>query len=116
MRSHFGASPLTRKETNKWEAEVKIKDVKTWAVANPPPHHGGTYWVFLKLTTDNGIAGYGECFGAPFAPKRVCGLIKDVVERLVAGRSPFDIENIWWCGIRRSASSAIKRSVYSAYA
>ncbi|MDH3664543.1 MAG: mandelate racemase/muconate lactonizing enzyme family protein [Alphaproteobacteria bacterium] len=74
---------------------MKIKDVKTWAVANPPPHHGGTYWVFLKLTTDNGIAGYGECFGAPFAPKRVCGLIEDVVERLVAGRSPFDIENIW---------------------
>ena len=56
---------------------MKIKDVKTWAVANPPPHHGGTYWVFLKLTTDNGIAGYGECFGVPFSPKRVCGLIEE---------------------------------------
>ena len=36
---------------------MKITDLTTWVVANPPPHHGGPYWVFLKLTTDNGVAG-----------------------------------------------------------
>ena len=36
---------------------MKITDVKTWAVANPPPHFGGPFWVFVKLTTDNGIVG-----------------------------------------------------------
>ena len=39
---------------------MKIAELKTWVVGTPPPHHGGTYWIFLKLTTDNGISGYGE--------------------------------------------------------
>jgi len=34
---------------------MKIKDVKTWAVANPPPHRGGPFWVFVRLTTDNAL-------------------------------------------------------------
>lgn len=74
---------------------MKIKDMKTWAVANPPPHHGGRYWVFLKLTTDNGIHGYGEAYGVPFAPNKVRLLIEDVVQQHVLGRSPFEIETIW---------------------
>lgn len=74
---------------------MKITDVKTWAVANPPPHHGGTFFVFLRLTTDNGIVGYGECFGVPFSPRQTCAMVEDVAERLVIGRSPFDIEAIW---------------------
>lgn len=74
---------------------MKIKDVKTWAVANPPPHNGGPFWVFLKLTTDNGIYGYGEAYGVPFAPSKVRTLIEDVAERYVVGRSPFQIETVW---------------------
>ncbi len=74
---------------------MRIKDVKTWAVSNPPPHRGGTYWVFVKLTTDNGIYGYGEAYGVPFAPGKVRLLIEDVVQRHVIGRSPFEIETIW---------------------
>lgn len=73
---------------------MQIKDVKTWAVANPPPHFGGPFWVFVKLTTDNGISGYGEAYGVPFSPNRVRHLIEDVAERLVVGRDPFQIETI----------------------
>ena len=65
---------------------MKIKDVKTWAVENPPPHYGGPYWIFVKLTTDNGISGYGEAYGVPFAASKVGELIEDVAERLVVGR------------------------------
>ena len=36
---------------------MKITDIRTFVVANPPPHHGGRYWVFVKLTTDTGVAG-----------------------------------------------------------
>ena len=61
---------------------MKITELTTWVVANPPPRHGGPYWVFLKLTTDNGIAGYEEAYGVPFNPRRVTGLIEDVFERL----------------------------------
>lgn len=74
---------------------MKITDVKTWAVGNPDFYRGGTYWIFVKLTTDNGISGYGEVYGVPFAPRLVCQMVEDVVARHVVGRSPFDIENIW---------------------
>ncbi len=47
---------------------MKITDVKTFVVGNPPPHFGGRYWVFLKLTTDNGIEGIGEAYSVPFHP------------------------------------------------
>lgn len=74
---------------------MKLKDIKTWAVANPDFYRGGTHWIFLKITTDNGISGYGEVYAVPFAANVVCKMIEDVFERLVQGRSPFDIENIW---------------------
>ena len=45
---------------------MKITDVKTFVVGNPPPHFGGRYWVFVKLTTDSGISGIGEVCSVPF--------------------------------------------------
>ena len=74
---------------------MKIVDVKTYVVANPPPHNGGAYFVFLKLTADNGIVGFGEVYGVPFHPHRVSDLIEDVVERYVIGWDPFKIESMW---------------------
>lgn len=74
---------------------MKITDVKTWAVGNPDFYRGGTSWIFVKLTTDNAISGYGEVYGVLFAPRAVCQMIEDVVARHVVGRCPFDIENIW---------------------
>ncbi len=74
---------------------MQITDIKTWAVATPPPHKGGAYWIFVKLTTDGGICGYGEVYGVPFAPRIVCDMVEDVAARFVIGKSPFDIETIW---------------------
>jgi galactonate dehydratase len=74
---------------------MKIVDVKTYVVANPPPHNGGAYFVFLKLTADNGIVGFGEVYGVPFHPHRVSDLIEDVVGRYVIGWDPFKIESMW---------------------
>ena len=42
---------------------MKITDLKTYVVANPPPHRGGPYFVFLKLITDDGLEGFGEAYG-----------------------------------------------------
>lgn len=47
---------------------MQISDLKTYVVGNPPPHFGGLYWIFLKLTTDHGLAGYGEVYSVPFHP------------------------------------------------
>jgi 2-dehydro-3-deoxyphosphogalactonate aldolase len=74
---------------------MKIADLKTYVVENPPPHFGGRYWVFLKLTTDNGIVGFGEAYSVPFHPQTVAHMIEDVFERCVAGSDPFKIERLW---------------------
>jgi galactonate dehydratase len=74
---------------------MKIKDVKTFVVGNPPPHFGGRYWVFLKLITDNGIEGVGEAYSVPFHPKTVVHMIEDVCERHVMGADPFKTERLW---------------------
>ncbi|MDP6709039.1 MAG: mandelate racemase/muconate lactonizing enzyme family protein [Alphaproteobacteria bacterium] len=74
---------------------MKIAELKTFVVANPPPHRGGPYFVFLKLTTDTGIEGVGEAYGVPFGPHTVAKMIEDVVARHVVGADPFQIERLW---------------------
>lgn len=74
---------------------MRIADLKTHVVENPPPHHGGPYWVFLKLTTADNIEGFGEVYGVPFSPHKVTQLIEDVVERHVVGWDSFNIELLW---------------------
>ena len=74
---------------------MKITDVKTFVVGNPPPGFGGRYFVFLKLITDEGIEGLGEVYSLPFHPSVVEQMVKDVVERCVIGKDPYDIERIW---------------------
>ena len=48
---------------------MKLKDIKTFVVGNTSIHRGGPYWVFVKVTTDTGIVGYGEIYGVAFHPK-----------------------------------------------
>ncbi len=74
---------------------MQITDVKTFVVGNPPPHFGGRYWIFLKLTTDSGVVGYGEVYSVPFHPHVVAKMIEDVCERKVIGTDPFKIELLW---------------------
>jgi len=74
---------------------VKIASVKTFVVGNPPPHFGGLYWIFVKLTTDHGVEGVGEVYSVPFHPHIVERMIEDVCERHVIGSDPFKIERLW---------------------
>ena len=74
---------------------MKITNVKTYVVENPPPHRGGLYWVFLKLTSDHRIDGFGEAYCVPFNPHTVAQMITDVCERTVIGSDPFKIERLW---------------------
>jgi 2-dehydro-3-deoxyphosphogalactonate aldolase len=74
---------------------MKITDVQTFVVGVPPPHFGGRYWVFLKLTTDDGLHGYGEVYSVPFHPDVVAQMIQDVCARYVIGSGPFHIERLW---------------------
>jgi len=76
---------------------MKIVDVKTYAVGNPPPYHGGRNWVFLKLVTGDGIVGFGEAYshGLQLSPQATEQLIHDVGKGFVIGSDPFKIERLW---------------------
>ncbi|MEZ5340697.1 MAG: hypothetical protein R2706_04400 [Acidimicrobiales bacterium] len=45
-----------------------IVSVETFVVANPPPRHGGRYFLFVKLTTDDGVTGLGRHTWRPSHP------------------------------------------------
>ena len=74
---------------------MKITDIETFVVGNPPPHLGGQYFVFVKLMTDTGIVGYGEVYTATFSPHVVATMTEDIAHRHVIGMDPFHIERMW---------------------
>lgn len=74
---------------------MKIADVETFIVGNPPPGFGGRYFVFVKLTTNDGIVGYGEAYAATFSPSVVAAQLEDVAAHHLIGRDPFHIERFW---------------------
>ncbi len=74
---------------------MKISAFEVFVVGTPPPHFGGRYWVFVKLTTDSGIEGIGEVYSVPFHPRAVEQVIAAVCERDVIGADPFRIESLW---------------------
>jgi len=74
---------------------MKITDLTTFIVGNPPPSYGGRYFLFVKLTTDDGITGIGEVYCDTFGPKVMDAAIRDVFERNVLGTDPFHIETLW---------------------
>lgn len=74
---------------------MKLAGIQTFVVGNPPPHFGGRYFVFVKLTTACGISGLGEAYCVPFEPHLVAKMIEDVFARYAEGRDPHDIEALW---------------------
>lgn len=80
---------------------MKLQDLEIFVVGTPPPGWGGRYWIFVKLTTDNGIVGYGEVYAASVGPDAMCAVIKDVFARHMAGENPENTELMF----RRAYSS-----------
>jgi 2-dehydro-3-deoxyphosphogalactonate aldolase len=74
---------------------MKLTGIETFVVGNPPPHFGGRYFVFVKLSTDNGSTGLGEAYCVPFSPHLVAKLCEDVFARYLEGQDPHDIEAMW---------------------
>jgi galactonate dehydratase len=74
---------------------MKLKDIKTFVVGNPPPHYGGRYFVFVKLITDHNVEGLGEAYCVPFHPHLVAKMMEDVFDRYLRGEDPHNIERLW---------------------
>ena len=73
---------------------MKIDKVETFIVGNPPPHYGGKYFIFIKISSNN-IVGWGECYAPPFHPSVVNKMIEDVSDRYLLGKSPYRIEHLF---------------------
>jgi len=74
---------------------VKIAEVETFVVANPPPSLGGRYFTFVKLTSSDGTVGWGEAYAGSVHPEVVARALLDVAERHLVGHDPFDVETFW---------------------
>jgi 2-dehydro-3-deoxyphosphogalactonate aldolase len=74
---------------------MQIRELKTFVVGNPPPSFGGRYFIFVKLTTNDGISGIGEVYCDTFGPQVISAMIADVFVRHVEGMDPFRLEDLW---------------------
>ena len=77
---------------------MKVTDIQTFVV-----DAGWRPWIFTKITTDEGITGYGECSDGR-SPRGVVGTIEDL-KPLVIGKDPRPYEMRFWDMIRGSRQS-----------
>ncbi len=73
---------------------MKITEIETF-VTVPPQGIGGSFWVLLRLTTDDGITGIGESYGIPVSADIACRMIEDTFERYVCDTDPHQIETLF---------------------
>ena len=77
---------------------MKITNIETFVV-----DAGWRPWIFVKVETDEGITGYGECSDGR-NPNGVVGTIKDLTPLLI-GKDPRPYEMRFWDMIRGSRQS-----------
>jgi galactonate dehydratase len=80
---------------------MKLQDLDIIVTAPPAPGWGGRYWILVKVTTDTGVTGWGECYASSVGPDAMRAVISDVFERHMQGENPEDIEKMF----RRAYSS-----------
>ncbi|WP_439142120.1 mandelate racemase/muconate lactonizing enzyme family protein [Planktotalea sp.] len=80
---------------------MKLQDLDIIVTAPPAPGWGGRYWILVKVTTDTGITGWGECYASSIGPEAMRPVIEDVFERHMQGENPENIELMF----RRAYSS-----------
>ena len=71
---------------------MKLKDLDVIITAPPAPGWGGRYWILVKVTTDDGITGWGECYASSVGPTAMRAVIEDVFARHMMGENPENIE------------------------
>ena len=80
---------------------MKLLDLDIIVTAPPAPGWGGRYWILVKLTTNTGITGWGECYASSIGPDAMQHVIRDVFDRHMADENPENIELMY----RRAYSS-----------
>lgn len=84
---------------------MKLKDLDVIVTAPPAPGWGGRYWILVKLTTDDGVIGWGECYAASVGPEAMTAVVRDVFARHMLDESPESVERMF----RRAYSSGFSQ-------
>ncbi|MEP3919594.1 mandelate racemase/muconate lactonizing enzyme family protein [Ascidiaceihabitans sp.] len=80
---------------------MKLVDLDVIVTAPPTPGWGGRYWILVKVTTNTGIVGWGECYASSIGPVAMTAVVEDVFDRHMRGENPENIELMF----RRAYSS-----------
>lgn len=70
---------------------MKLSDLDIIITAPPAPGWGGRYWILVKVTTDTGVIGWGECYASSIGPEAMKHVIRDVFARHMEGENPENI-------------------------
>ena len=71
---------------------MKLADLDIIVTAPPAPGWGGRYWILVKVTSDTGVVGWGECYASSIGPDAMKHVIRDVFGRHMASENPENIE------------------------
>lgn len=74
---------------------MKLQDLDIIVTTPPAPGWGGRYWILVKLTTDTGIVGWGECYASSIGPNAMQPVIRDLFERYFLDENPENIERLF---------------------
>lgn len=74
---------------------MKLIKATPYCIATPPPNRGGYLWYFVKLETDNGLVGWGECavlFSMYGMENSFKSLVQDTFARYLNEKNPMNRE------------------------
>ena len=74
---------------------MKITDVQACVIGRNAPHSGGSVWTFVRVYTDEGIVGTGECNSAGAASGFALKEAILAMKPLLIGQDPTNIGPIW---------------------
>ena len=95
---------------------MKLVECQTWTVCPPPPlRMGGAYWSFLRLTSDDGIEGVGECYGSALPPPLHEALVAELFAKHFADRDPHRITQFFREVFARGYTSRPDLTMMSAF-
>ena len=77
---------------------MKITDINAYVVTPPGHGYGGPnerQWTFVKIDTDEGIHGWGECTNYPGGGSFLTARAVLAMKEVLIGEDPTNIEPLW---------------------
>ena len=100
---------------------MQLVKATPFAIRTPPPNYGGYFLYFVKLETDSGLVGWGECavlFSMYGFERAFEQLVEGVFSRYLAGRDPMNREvlnKLMYAGLSSQHADYFVGGVISAF-